>query len=125
MPFFKTTANIFIDNGEYFDPNWMDSDTLILPPKLPWDYKKEMQIEDIDLWELIYEGSYCCVYAAWNPYAEFYLVLGPYDMKNNREIMTFYGKQAQVSLKSYLKKYRINLPQNSIWVDVEDMWLYN
>ncbi len=50
---FKSTQNIFKDLQEYFDPNWMDSNSLILPPKKEWDYKRPMQIEDVDLWEVI------------------------------------------------------------------------
>jgi hypothetical protein len=30
---FVTTQNIFINNEEYFDPNWMDSNKIIYPPK--------------------------------------------------------------------------------------------
>jgi hypothetical protein len=72
---FKTTQNIFKDFGEHFDPNWMDSDSLILPPKKEWDYKRPMQIEDVDLWEVIYEqGGSVGVYAAYNPFAEFYMI---------------------------------------------------
>jgi hypothetical protein len=37
MPFWRTTANIFTDLGEYFDENWMDSDTLITPTQTQWD----------------------------------------------------------------------------------------
>ena len=69
---FKTTQNIFKDFEEYFDPNWMDSNSLILPPKKEWDYKRPMQIEDVDLWEVIYEqGGAVGVYASYNPFAEF------------------------------------------------------
>ena len=72
---FKTTQNIFKDFGEYFDPNWMDSNKIITPPKTEWDYKRPMQIEDVNLWEVIYEqGGGVGVYASYDPYAEFYMI---------------------------------------------------
>jgi len=118
---FVTTKNIFVDHGEYFDPNWMDSNKIILPPKKDWDYSKELQIEDVDIWEVLWEGGGGWgVYASWSPYAEFYMVCaGP------NGIETFYGKQAQKHLKNYMKKFNIPpLFTSEIWVEEEDMWLY-
>ena len=76
MPFFKTTYNILVRPGEdeLFDPNWMNSDKMILPPKKDWDYSRELQIEDIHIWEVLYEASGGIgIYAAWDPFAEFYM----------------------------------------------------
>jgi hypothetical protein len=124
MPIFKSTQNIFTDNGEVFDPNWMDSDKLILPPKEPWDYKREMNIEDVDVWELVYEqGGGVGVYAAWHPYAEFYLIrTGWWNAPDNIE--TYYGAGAQKLVQKRMKELgmRFNLHQH--WVEPEDMWLY-
>jgi hypothetical protein len=100
---FRSTQNIFSDLGEVFDPNWMDSDKVILPPNPAWDYSREMQIEDVDIWEVIWEaGGAWGVYAAWCPYAEFYMltvgmVLGSiqYRYVDERKIETFYGPGAQ------------------------------
>ena len=77
MPFFKTTYNILTKpwEDEAWDDNWMNSDTLILPPKKDWDYKRELTIEDVSLWEVIYQqGGGLALYASWDPYAEFYLI---------------------------------------------------
>jgi len=120
MPIFRTTDNIFKDNGEYFDPNWLDSDKLVLPPRQEWDYKREMQIEDVDLWEVILEISGFGVYASWQPYAEFYLLKKPNDLYTE----TFYGKKSQSRLYQTLKKEGINLPLHNTWVDSDKLWLY-
>jgi hypothetical protein len=121
MPFFKTTYNILKtpDEDEAFDPKWMDSDKIILPPKKDWDYKREMQIEDVNLWEIIFDyGGGIGLYAAWDPYAEFFM------LTYRGSIETFYGKGAQIRLKERLKELNLKYPQNLYWVDDEKMWLY-
>ena len=126
MPFFKTTHNIFKDYGEVFDSNWMDSDKLVLPPRTEWDYKREMTIEDVDVWELIYEaGGGRGVYAAWSPYAEFYMIKNSWtDTSNDLKIETFYGPSASKKVQKRAKELGMVLNTNKIWVDDEDMWLY-
>jgi hypothetical protein len=122
MPFFKTTKNIFVDHGEYFDPNWMDSKTLVLPPKKNWDYKKEMKIEDVDIWELLYEGK-VGVYVAWSPYAEFYLIRPFYWAEDKQHfVTTFYGPNAAKDTYEYVKKmYNVELPITELWVENDDI----
>lgn len=122
MPIFRTTYNILKDpsQGDIFDENWMNFNTIQTPPKTNWDYAREMQIEDVDIWEVISEASRGIgVYAAWSPYAEFYMVTNGLD-----KIETFYGAGAQKRLKKYLDSLGIRYPQNPIWVDSEDMYLY-
>lgn len=87
MPRFKTTDMILKGIDEYFDENWMDTPFLQLPDHDSWDYSRELQIEDIDLWEIITEKSGMTgIYAAWLPYAEFYMITV------NRQIdSTYYG----------------------------------
>lgn len=104
MPIFKSTKNIFVDQGEHFDPNWMDSDRIILPDTKEWSYDRELQIDDIDLWEVISEFSGGGVYAAWCPYAEFYMVVLPPWAGG---VQTFYGKDCLPSVKQYLNEKNI------------------
>ena len=126
MPFFKTTKNIFVDFGDYFDPNWMDSDKLVLPPRREWDYSREMQIEDVDIWEVIYErGGANAVYASWSPYAEFYLIrVGWYLESKNHGVETYYGQGAQTQVQKRMKELGIEFSLVEHWVEPEDMWLY-
>lgn len=123
MPFFKTTYNLYKDSGEYFDPNWMDSDTLVLPPSTPWDYKREMTIEDVNIWEMIWESGPVGVYAAWDPYGEFYLIKPPLYL-HDLGFETYYGKGALKKVKKRMKELGIPVPSTKFWVDPEDMWLY-
>ncbi len=122
MPLFLTTYNILVkrDEDELFDPNWMDSDKIVLPPKRDWDYSRELQIEDVSIWELIYRSpSYFELYAAWDPYAEFYLVI---IGVNN--IQTFYGPGALAQVKRIVKEHNIPVSFQPFWVEPEDMWMY-
>lgn len=129
MPFFKSTYNILkkFDEDEVFNINWMDSDKLILPPSAPWDYKREMQIEDVDIWEVLYEESGGRgVYASWNPYAEFYMITSGWKnmFDPDKIIETYYGNGAV--RKVFNRSLELGIPLNiqKVWVDEEDMWLY-
>jgi hypothetical protein len=138
MPFFKSTYNILTkyDEDEVFNPNWMDSDKLVLPPNPAWDYKKEMTIEDVDIWEVIYEASNGVgLYAAWCPYAEFYLLTTGLDLREpryikeipywDRIIETYYGKDANKKIQQRIKELNLPIPMRDYWVDEENMWLYS
>jgi len=125
MPFFKTTHNIFVDSGEYFDPNWIDSDKLILPPKTNWDYTREMQIEDVNIWEVVYQqGGGLALYASWDPYAEFYMVTNYHFKTISNKIETYYGPNASMSAYKRAKELGMPVELNTHWVEPEDMWLY-
>ena len=127
MPEFKTTKNIFIPwEDELFSENWMDRDTLYLPPRTMWDYSRELQIEDINIWEVIGDyGGGGGVYAAWDPYAEFYLLRHSWRMKEpGYSLETFYGPGAQKKLQKRMKEMDWPVHTNKIWVDPEDMWIY-
>ena len=121
MPIFRTTHNILKDlaSSDFFNENWMDRSTLQLPPKKDWDYSRELSLEDVDLWEVLYETNTQGVYAAWSPYAEFYLV-----KMSCCNLETCYGVNAQKQLKKYLSKYNIHLYEQLVWKNPEEMWLY-
>ena len=138
MPTFRTTEQILKGHGEYYDENWMDSDKLVLPKKEPWDYQREMRIEDVDIWEVIAEPWDIGIYAAWDPHAEFYLVRIDRDYKKsnlewqknalegkrNFEYETYYGPGANVAIQKRMDELGIRYLLQSHWVEPEDMWLY-
>lgn len=123
---FKSTQNIFKDFAEVFESKWMDSNVLGMPPKVDWDYSRELQIEDIDIWEVIYEqGGGVGVYASWSPYAEFYMIrTGWWNEEKGYGIETYYGPQAQQKVQARMKDLKIPFSLNQVWVDPEEMWLY-
>lgn len=139
MPQFKSTYNILkkVDADEVFETKWMDSNEIYLPPRIEWDYNREMTIEDVDIWEVLHQqGGSVGVYAAWLPYAEFYMITAGPDYRNapmiidnfqyvNKNIETFYGPGAQEKAFKRAKELGINLPVYKNWVENDKMWLYS
>jgi hypothetical protein len=128
MPFFKTTKNIFHPwEDELFSDNWMDTNKVYTPSTKVWDYKRELRIEDVDIWEVLYEqGGGVGVYAAWEPYAEFYLIrTGWAEELAGRGIETFYGENSQDKVFKRCKELNIPLTINKLWIDPNDMWLFS
>ena len=127
MPVFKSTYNILKkpDEDEVFDPNWMDSDTLILPPKTNWGYAREMQIEDVNIWECLYEQSGGLgLYASWDPYAEFYMITKQWHSMLPNQLEFYYGANASMTAYKRAKELGMPVHLNTHWVEPEDMWLY-
>ena len=138
MPLFKTTKNILEvqDEDELFDPNWMDSNTLVTPPTNDWDYARELKIEDVEVWEVLFEGSGGLgVYAAWRPFAEFYMVTTGFDtlnykfinefMYSGRITETYYGPGSQARVVDRANQLGIFLGKHTVWVHPSEMWLYD
>jgi hypothetical protein len=105
----------------------MDTNKVYTPPTKMWDYKRELRIEDIDIWEVLYEqGGGIGVYAAWEPYAEFYLVrTGWLEELAGRGIEIFYGENSQDKVFKRCKELNIPLTINKLWIDPNDMWLFS
>jgi hypothetical protein len=107
MPQFKSTKNIFGDFGdEVWNRNWADSDKVMLPPNPDWSYDRVLQLEEVDIWEVIIEqGGAVALYAAWMPYAEYYLVrYGPDHME------AFYGRSVRPMVKKFFDDRKLYCP---------------
>lgn len=128
MPFFKTTYNIFTKpwEDESWDDNWMDSNKVVFPPTKEWDYARELTISDVTLWEVIYQGSGGLgVYASWDPLAEFYMITDRFcTTSNDPSITTYYGAGADQKVKEKMRQLQIPFTTYTIWVEPEEMWLY-
>ena len=119
MPIFRTTAQILKSLGEEVrEEDWSNYDTIQLPATKKWDYQRNMQIEDVEIWEVIQEGGNGMgIYASWMPLAEFYMVMINWDMA------FFYGKGAQDAMLSFVKEKsngKINLPMYKALVTDEE-----
>lgn len=105
MPQFKTTQNILKDFGdEVWHDNNMDSDKIILPPSPDWSYDRVMNFEDVEIWEVLIErGGGVALYAAWCPYAEYYIIRHNWG----EDIEAFYGRFVQPQVLERLEQLKI------------------
>ena len=109
MPRFKTTENILKNTQELYDPNWFDKPFLELPPSIPWDDKRQLQVEDVDIWEVVSEMSGPSgIYASWLPYAEFYIIV-----KNGKIDSTYYGQGSDKYAAKRCKELNISYPEKN------------
>jgi hypothetical protein len=130
MPFYKTTHNIFKEpwNDELFDETKFNQSNLsiYIPPNKEWDYKRKLHIEDVEIWEVIYEASGGIgVYASHEPYAEFYMIRVGWDIENSGHgVETYYGSGAMVKVKKRMDELNIPYATHKMWVDNDKMYLY-
>ena len=116
MPFFKTTQNILVnvDQDELHNDNWFDTPFLQLPPNKNWDYSRDLTIEDVNIWEVILqESGRIGVYAAWDPYAEFYMITTGFF----NEIETYQGPKVQKKVQKRMKELGFQFSVKKIIVD--------
>jgi hypothetical protein len=127
MALFRSTKDIYKTYGEeVYNSNFMDSNTIVSPKKGKWDYKRELKIEDVEIWEVLYEDTLgWAIYAAWNPYAEFYMIRCPIDHANGTSVYnTYYGAGSQDQIVKFMLENNIHINFNKIWVEPDEMWLY-
>jgi len=105
MPQFKTTQNILKDFGdEVWHDNNMDSDKIVLPPSPDWSYDRVMNFEDVEIWEVLIErGGGVALYAAWCPYAEYYIIRHNWG----EDLEAFYGRFVQPQVLERLEQLKI------------------
>jgi len=93
MPKFKNIIDI-ISNPWSSDFS-LENSVSYLPSSAPWNLDKEIKLDDVLIWEqLHYEPGNIGVYAAYNPYAEFYLITYNLFFKTEFKFETFYGVDA-------------------------------
>lgn len=122
MPIFKTNLDIFkYGSEESHDYKRVSlGKEPVLPYSKKWDYSRELDIDDIELWEVIYEeNGQIGVYAAWYPHAEFYMII------HKQDISLYYGKGSYKAVIEKIKELGLPIGLNKVWVDKEDMWLYS
>jgi hypothetical protein len=124
MPQFRETSAIFTDQKtNIFDKDWdIVNKPAFFPPNSDWDYQRDMMIEDVNIWEVILEQSHgISLYAAWDPYAEFYMIVDGVSMS----VEYFYGSKSSQKVFKRMKELGQNLAVSKAWVEPENMWLYN
>jgi hypothetical protein len=120
MSTFKTTKDILKNP-------WITSNNLSngsVPRYSFWDHRKELSVENIKLWEEIYyQAGNIGIYASWDPYAEFYIIVHNLFINRPEGIETFYGKGSSKRVEDRAKQLGIILPKNITWIDDENFWV--
>jgi len=126
MPLYRTNKDIFVTGGEEVpDKFWFDRENVLYTPKTgKWDYKRELTVDNIEIWEAIYEDSWGLgIYAAYEPYAEFYMIKHV-NYQGTTVLDTYYGAGAQDKIIKYMIENNIPFSTHKIWVENDDLWLY-
>ena len=121
---FKTTQEILNNPWqEYIEDPMVPN---IVPQKLEWHDIRNMNIDDVEIWEQIYyRPGDIGIYAAWNPFGELYMITYNLYLETDFGIETFYGPDAASEVKDKAKQLGINLEINKIWVDELNSWMYD
>jgi hypothetical protein len=102
---------------EILNNPWNDiSPSVIVPSQLPKLYEKNLDFNDVVMWEeIFYQGGNIGVYAAWSPYAEFYIIVHNLFLKDQNLIEKFYGDNALHNLLKRLQEFEIEIPVKQKW----------
>lgn len=131
MPRFKSNADIFNYSSEsdVFLDSWMSGQKLVVPETKEWTYDREMNVDDVDIWEVIYEASGGIgVYASYCPFAEFYLICTGFTSPEpgaTRHMETYYGPGSEKSVRARMEELGYPYALNDFFVDSDKLWLYN
>lgn len=107
MPRFKSSADLLAGVHVDFNENFIENAVNKTPPSLPWNGDRPITFNDVDVWEFISESSGPIgIYAAWNPYAEFYVVTFGKEV-----IAEFSGWNANKRLEDFLVANNIPYPK--------------
>ena len=112
--FKKTQEILFLQSLDVLE---VKNQSAQLPPQLDWNYTREPTLKDIDVWEEIYrQPGNIGIYAAWSPYAEFYMIVYELFLGTGYEIETFYGSNAAEDIFKKAKSLDIHLEIQKIYI---------
>lgn len=94
-------------------------------PLPQWDYTNRIKFNDVMLWEeIFYQPGHIGVYASYQPYAEFYIIVYDLFKSNINTIEEFYGKEASMRAANRCKEIGVELDQKLLYVDPLNKWIY-
>ena len=128
-------SNIFKTTEEILTAQWNDEEIRVEldpskleppPPKQFGVYMPDLKIKDIRLWEtLYYKGGSIGIYAAWDPYSEFFLITYNLFLGTSAGIEVFEGPGAIRKVYLKAKELGIDLDVGEIWVESENIKFYD
>jgi hypothetical protein len=111
MTIFKSTQQVFLTA---FDSMSTEMQTGKAIPPL-WQLERPIEFDDIVTWEQIYGKNGLSVYAAWSPYAEFYIIAHAPFLNSSYGIEQFRGDDSLKLLLDRLRELEIELPVQQCW----------
>lgn len=113
----KFISTIDIKNNSWQIRNY-DKNFNSTPPSDKWLFDSLPQINDIHIWEEIYyDPGVIGIYAAWDPYCEFYIIDYPFIKDTDKRFQLFHGFEASGKIQEIVKSYGILIPSSVINVD--------
>ena len=123
MAVYRTTEELLKSCWE--NENFLPS-TDLYPEREYCTTWRDISYRDIELWELIHHiPGGISVYAAWNPYTEFYIIVHDLFKETPAAIESFYGPRAEEELLEKLKTYGVTLSKNRVWINPDFSWMYD
>jgi hypothetical protein len=96
--------------------SWNETKNEVFPMRTPakWLESKTLELDDIKLWEeIFYQPGLIGVYASWDPYEEFYIIVHNLHLHHNF-FETFVGASASNLVVERCKLFGIELSYNEI-----------
>ena len=118
MSNFFTLEEILLKSWDY------SNDRYHIPGKECATGYVDYSISDIRIWEKIYKKpGAISVYAAWDPYTEYYIIVHELHKHCTYGLESFYGAESQKRLILRLSEFGIQLPTTRIQVNSDYYWL--
>jgi hypothetical protein len=97
--------------NDSWQPRNYDKNFFSAPPSEDWTRSHSPEIDDIQIWEEIYyDPGVIGVYAAWNPFCEFYIIDRPFVKNQDKRFLKFYGTESSEKIQEIVKNYNIEIP---------------
>lgn len=97
-----------------------------LPDSQSWLHRDDLTFDQVRIWEtLYYKGGVMGMYAAWDPYAEFFIITHNLFLDNPAGIEIFYGPGAIRQFYNRAKELGVELPIGPVWVESEHLPSYD
>lgn len=131
---FKDSFSIFKTTDEVKKSTWETFNFIVgqapapttLPDRQYYFHRNDLTFSNVKTWELLYyEPGSLGIYGAWNPYAEFFIIVHNLFVDVPGGIEVFSGEHSMRNLFNRAKELGILLPTGRIWVEEENKHLYD
>lgn len=118
MSFYKTLEEILTSNTR----------SLSNTSSRPWrEFSlpgNNFSLADIKTWELVYSvPEVITLWAAWNPYTEYYLIVHELFKSEKWGIEEYTGSNAENLVIKRFQSFGVDLPISKIWLEKEHVWM--